>query len=140
MKEKYPEAYSQRVNDNGDELYYLDANGATRIFFFGNGKLYIGRIAYTDCSDEKVMGLMKKITDTYGKFDDSNKGSQNGNEYINFIKYFSSKMEINFQLLSIKNSYGYNISQVVMITYTNNELSAQIARERISKMQEDLEL
>ena len=42
--------------------------------------------------------------------------------------------------MSVKNSYGYNISQVVMITYTNNELAAQIARERISKMQEDLEL
>ena len=83
---------------------------------------------------------MKKITDTYGKFDDSNKGSQNGNEYINFIIYFSPKIEIDFQLMSVKNSYGYNISQVVMITYTNNELAAQIARERISKMQEDLEL
>ena len=140
LKAKYPEAYSNGTNDNGDELYYLDTNGATRIFFFGNGKLYIGRIAYTDCTDEKVMGLMKKITDTYGKFDDSNKGSQNGNEYINFVKYFSPKIEIDFQLMSVKNSYGYNISQVVMITYTNNELAAQIARERISKMQEDLEL
>lgn len=140
LEEKYPEAYSQGTNDDGDELYYLDTNGATRIFFFGNGKLYIGRIVYDDCSSEKVKGLIEKTRDTYGKFDDSNKGSQNGNEYLNFIKYYSSTIEIVFKLLRVKNNYGYNISQVVMITYSNNDLSAQISRERISKMQDDLEL
>lgn len=55
LKAKYLETYSQGTNDNGDELIYLDANGAIRIFLFGNGKLYVCRIVYTDCSDEKVM-------------------------------------------------------------------------------------
>lgn len=140
LKTKYPLAYANGTNKNGDVLYYLDTNDATRIFFFGNNKLYIGRIAYADCSDEKLLALMKKITDTYGKFDDSSKGSQSGNEYVTFIKQLSPKVRIEFQVTSVKNSYGRTVSQEVFITYIHNELSAAIARERINKMQDDLEL
>lgn len=140
LKAKYPDAYSQGKNEDNDELYYLDTNGATRIFFFGNGKLYRGRIAYIDCTDEKTIALMTKITETYGKFDDSTKGSQSGSEYITLIRNYSEIIKISFQIISVKNSYGYNISQLVMIDYENTRLKANIARERIDKMQEDLEL
>lgn len=140
LKAKYPNAYAQGTNDQGDELYYLDTNGATRIFFFGNGKLYMGRVAYEDCTDEKAIALMTKLTDTYGKFDDSTKGSQNGNEYIVLTKYFSKKISISLQVTTIKNSYGYNISQMVFIDTLNKDLQATIAKKRIDKMQDDLEL
>ena len=83
---------------------------------------------------------MTKITETYGKFDDSTKGSQSGSEYITLIRNYSEIIKISFQIISVKNSYGYNISQLVMIDYENTRLKANIARERIDKMQEDLEL
>ncbi len=140
LKSKYPNVYSDGTNDDGDELYYLDTNGATRIFFFGNGKLFRGRIAYSDCTDEKAIALLTKLTETYGKFDDSNEGSQDGSEYITLIRNYSYKIKINFHVVSVKNSYGYNISQLVMITYENKDLRASIARDRINKMQNDLEL
>lgn len=140
LKAKYPNAYAQGTNDQGDELYYLDTNGATRVFFFGCGKLYMGRVAYMDCTDEKAIALMQKVVDTYGKFDDSSKGSQSGNEYVVLTKYYSKKISISLQVTTIKNTYGYNISQMVFIDTLNTDLQSIVAKERIDKMQDDLEL
>ena len=100
----------------------------------------MGRVAYEDCTDEKAIALMTKLTDTYGKFDDSTIGSQNGNEYIVLTKYFSKKISISLQVTTIKNSYGYNISQMVFIDTLNKDLQSTIAKKRIDKMQDDLEL
>jgi len=137
---KYPAAYAQGSNDDGDELYYLETNGVTRIFFFGNGKLYMGRVVYSDCSNEKILALMSKVVEKYGKFDSSEKGSAQGSEYLSCIRDYSSIIKIECQVVSLKNSYGYNISQAVFINYVNKNLLAKIAKERIHKMQGDLEL
>lgn len=140
LTDKYPEAYYQNKNDDGDELYYYDTNGATRIFFFGNGQLYLSRVAYTDCTDEKAMALLTKVVDTYGKFDDSTNGSQNGSEYVTLWKDFSDTIDISFQMVAVKNKYGYNVSQLIMIDFINKELNDKIKKERIQKMQDDLEI
>lgn len=140
LKAKYPSAYHNGKNDNGDDLYYLDTGDETRVFFFGNNKFYIGRIVYVDCTYEKGLALIKKIIDTYGQFDDSSKGSSNGNEYHTFINHYSSKITISCELITIKNAYGYSISENLMITYTNNALKSQIQQDRINKMQDDLEI
>ena len=75
-----------------------------------------------------------KLTDTYGKFDDSTIGSQNGNEYIVLTKYVSKKISISLQVTTIKNSYGYNISQMVFIDTLNKDLQSTIAKKRIDKI------
>lgn len=136
----YPDAYRSGTNDSGDELYYLDANGATRIFFFGNGKFYNGRIVYEDVTSEKALALMKKVVNTYGKFDDEKEGSQNGNKYITFILEYSWDISIYFQLIDVYNDYGYQVSNVVIIDFTNSALKSKISAERVQKMQDDLEL
>lgn len=140
LKTKYPAAYYENKNKNGDELYYLDTDDSTRIFFFGNNKLYMGRIAYNDCTTEKAKALTEKVVDTYGKFDDSSKGTLRGNDCITFTKQYSSKITIDFTVVDVKNSYGSSISNIIMITYTNTILGSQISQDRINKMQDDLEI
>ena len=140
LKKQYPDAYAQGRNDDDDELYYLDSKGNTRVFFFGNGKLYRGRMAYTDCSQEKLVALMQKLVDTYGKFDDTYEGSSNGNKYVTFTKDYSDTIKISLQILSIINSYGNTTSELVFIDFENQNLKREIAKERIQQMQDDLEL
>lgn len=140
LKAKYPSAYSKGKNDVGDEVYELDTNDATRIFSFGNNKLYWGRIVYEDCTTDKAIALTKKLVDTYGKFDDSSKGSSDGNEYIILTKQYSSKIRVEFQLTDVKNSYGYTVSMDAMVTCFNKDLQSQIRQNRINKMQDDLEI
>lgn len=129
LKAKYPSAYSKGKNKDGDDIYYLDTNDATRIFFFGNNKLYWGRIIYDDCTTDKAMALLKKTVDTYGNFDDSSKESSDG---YTLTKRYSSKISIMMELDSEDNS--------VMITYINKDLQSQIQQNRINKMQDDLEI
>ena len=140
LKSKYPDSYTNGKNDQGDEVYYLDGKETTRVFFFGEGKLFSGRVCYLDCTQERLVAIMTKITDTYGKFDDSNKGSDKGNEYLTFTKHYSNKIDIDCTAMDVKNSYGYNVSSMVLVTYTNKELRSKIAKDRINKMQDDLEL
>lgn len=128
LKAKYPSAYSKGKNKDGDDIYYLDTNDATRIFFFGNNKLYVGRIFYGDCTLDKAMALLKKTVDTYGKFDDSKESSDG----YTLTKRYSSKISIMMELDSEDNS--------VMITYINKDLQSQIQQNRINKMQDDLEI
>lgn len=127
LKAKYPSAYNKGKNDNGDEVYCLDANDAVRVFSFGNNKLYWGRIIYDDCTVDKAMALTQKIVDTYGKFDDSSRGD----DYITFTKHYSSRITIRMEVKT---------SGSCMITYTNNILNSQITKDRIEKMQGDLEI
>ncbi len=140
LKNKYPDAYYNGKNEDGDELYYLDGNETTRIFFFGEGKLYQGRVGYLNCTQEKLVAIMTKIADIYGKFDDTKKGSQKGSEYYTFIRYYSSKIDIDCTAMDVKNSYGYNVSSMVMVTFINKELKNIIAKDIINQMQDDLEL
>lgn len=127
LKAKYPSAYSIGKNKRGDEVYCLDTNDATRVFFFGNNKLYRGRIIYEDCTTDKAIAVMSKIVDTYGKFDDSKESSDG----YTFTRRYSSKISITSKL-DKENS--------VTITYTNEVLASQISKDRIEKMQNDLEI
>lgn len=136
---KYPSAYFNGTNNVGDSVYYLDTAETTRIFFFENDKLYSGRIAYLDCTEEKSVALAKKVVDTYGSFDNSNSYSRDGNEYIEFIREHSKNIRIVFQTTAFNNIYGARTLRVV-ITYTNKILYDQILQDRIKSMQEDLEL
>lgn len=140
LKAKYPAAYSNGKNKDGDDVYYLNTNDATRVFCFGNNKFYWGRIIYEDCTGDKLRALLKRITDTYGKFDDSSEGSSNGNKYFILTKQYSSKIRVEFQVTDVKNSYGYTVSEYAMVTYFNNDLQKQIQQDRINKMQDDLEI
>lgn len=127
LKAKYPSAYSEGKNKEGDDVYGLDTNDAIRVFCFGNNKLYWGRIIYEDCTADKTMALLEKITGTYGKFDDFSRKSSN--EGVATIHY-SSKITITVRIKD--NS--------LMITYTNTILNSQITKDRIEKMQDDLEI
>lgn len=128
LKAKYPAVYSNGKNDVGDDVYYLDTNDATRVFSFGNNKLYWGRIIYEDCTDDKAIALTKKIIGTYGKFDDSKTSS----DKVILTKRYSSKITITVKVDMKDSSF--------MITYTNTILNSQITKDRIEKMQDDLEI
>lgn len=127
LKAKYPSAYNNGKNGNGDEVYCLDTNDAVRVFSFGNNKLYWGRIIYDDCTVDKAMALTQKTVDTYGKFDTV----KNSSEVITATKRYSSKITIRMEVKT---------SGSCMITYTNNILNSQITEDRIEKMQGDLEI
>ena len=111
-----------------------------------------GMLTFVDDSDKKyeiTQHFTSDDVDTVSKvvhamdvssIDDSTIGSQNGNEYIVLTKYFSKKISISLQVTTIKNSYGYNISQMVFIDTLNKDLQSTIAKKRIDKMQDDLEL
>ena len=131
LKNKYPEAVFFDKNNEGDEVYSINNGESIRMFFFGEGKLYLCRLGYSNCSMDKMLAIVKKINDTYGVFNDSSKGT----DFVKFIWNYSSKIDIDCMSKVVDNKYI-----AFMISYTNNELRTKIIKERVNKMQDDLEL
>ena len=119
---KFPEAKDSTDSDDkerNERVFQRSSSTVIRVYRFYGDKLYWGRTVYQDPDLETEKAILEKIVDTYGKFDDSNTWTEDGNEYLSVWKTISPTFDIEFTEVKYYNSYGRVTGLNVFITYEN---------------------
>lgn len=112
----------------------------TKILRFFNNKLYWARTAYENVDTATLQALIEKLTETYGNFDNSGKGTDSGNEYLWSSKKYSKELEIELRVIFLYDTFGRNTSNMVFITYENPTIRDELYQYEKNVKKNDLEL
>ena len=125
---------------SNQKVFTQKTNVNVKILRFFNNKLFWGRTVYKDIDTPTLQALMEKLTETYGLFDDSGKGTESGNDYFWSSRNYSNELEIEFRVVLLYDSYGRNISNMVLITYENPTIRNELDKYDIETKKKNLEL
>ena len=143
VKAKFPSMTEETTADDRkaeESLYVYEAENFTRVFRFYKDKLYWGRTIYDEPEDATVTAIIRKLSSSYGRYDDTDDYTQD--EYEG--KTYSWKKTLTFwvelDLRDYYNSYGRISGSTILITYYNPLTSIIIQDNLTNKVMDEIEL
>lgn len=123
-----------------ERTFQRSTDSVIKVYRFFNDKLYWGRTVYEDPELETEEAIVEKIIEIYGKFDYSNKWTQDNKEYISLWSNISPTFSIEVAEIKYFNAYGRAIGINMFIKYENTKTQKEVDEYFKEKKKKNIEL